>query len=69
VPTILDVGRLLVVRCADRCEWCDRTGGEIATTALLVSAGGAVALFAFCSFYRIVLDDECDADLHWIDVS
>ncbi len=70
VPACMPIprlARLLVLRCADRCDWCDRPGEP--SSALLASAGSTVAVFAFCSFCRVVLDGECDADLYWVDVS
>lgn len=70
VPACMSIprlARLLVLQSADRCDWCERTGP--APSALLASAGSAVALFAFCAFCRLALADECDADLSWIDVS
>lgn len=66
--TIPAVARLLVLRCADRCDWCGREDGDLAGSALLCSAGTAVALFAFCGACRMKLSDDCDADLSWIDV-
>lgn len=51
----------------DRCDWdlCGRADTE-PTSALLVGAGHAVVLFAFCGFCRIALDTEVVADLAWI---
>ena len=50
---------------ADRCDWCERDDTEPAH-ALLVGAGCAIVLFAFCEFCRIALEDEVRADLFWI---
>lgn len=60
------VGRWLFGSC-DRCDWdlCGRADTE-PTSALLVGAGHAVVLFAFCGFCRIALDTEVVADLAWI---
>lgn len=62
------IARLLAVRFADRCNWCSRDNTE-ATDVLLVSAGCAIAMFSFCRFCRIALDEECRADLAWVEMN
>lgn len=61
-----DIAGVLLERCwVERCNWCGRDDTE-PTEALLISAGCAIALFSFCGFCRITLDEECRADLAWL---